>query len=153
MTIDSINSVNKIIIIDSIVIKETKFSVENLNNYLKSKNINDPSYIISQLSLESGEFKSNLFIKYNNICGMKYSKRNSIGKTKGGYAIYKHWTNSVDVFLLWLKNHSLNSNDSKYIYKLKSKHYNNSNGYVNLILKRHKYVIKKYNNIFNKVDN
>lgn len=149
-TINTIN-INKLTLVETAKTTDFKFSVENLNKYLKEKGIDDTSYIIAQFSLESGNFKSNLFINSNNICGMKSGKKRKatvIGRTKSGYAKYANWTNSVDDFLSWLERHSLNPNSSTYIYKLKQKHYNNSSKYANLILKTRSQIKKKYSNIF-----
>jgi len=151
-SIDSIN-VNKVTQVELTKPIETEFSVLNLYNYIKSKGVDDPSYIISQFVLESGNFHSVLFINSNNICGMKTAKKrkvksNVIGRTKSGYARYKNWIYSVDDFFLWMERHSLNPANSNYIYKLKQKHYNSSSNYANLILHTRKVVMKKYSTIF-----
>ena len=148
------NSINETILIDSIKTENKKsindltvFSVENLYNYLIDKGINDPSYIIPQFMIETGNFKSNLFVNANNVCGMRLSKKRkntAIGKTKSGYAKYENWMKGVDDFLLWLKYNSINVSNGNYIYSLKRVNYNKNPRYVGDILKSRKIFMRKY---------
>jgi len=61
--------------------------------------------IIAQALHESGNYKSSLAVKYNNLFGMKQPLQRdtkSIGATPNGYASFNSIEDSVDDLLLWL---------------------------------------------------
>lgn len=117
--------------------KSTTFSVDNLVKYLKLKNAPDPKIMISQFIVETGWFKSKLFLRGNNICGMKLAHKRVTTATGEmfGYASFSHWTDSVDDFLLWLQYHGLYNG---YFDHVQKKSYSENSGYCKLVLKVHK---------------
>ena len=70
--------------------------------------VENPEIVYAQAKLETGWFKSPLFLKHNNPFGMKYAtKREStavyrarIGRIRN-YAGYNHWSDAVKDVALW----------------------------------------------------
>ena len=109
-----------------------------------------PDVVFAQAVLETGHFTSKLFRDSNNLFGMKVpSKREtlSVGKIKGGYAVFENWEKSVNDYLLWqdyiLRNKNINS--QKEYLKLIDRIYAENEKYV-LLLHR---IMSKHQHIFN----
>ena len=84
-------------------LKVSKLSICNLDRYMELLEVSHKDIVLKQIILESGWLKSGLTIKYNNVLGMKLPKTRettAIGE-KLGHAEYKHWTDSIDDYLLW----------------------------------------------------
>ena len=87
-------------------------------SFIKEINVAHPEVVFAQAILESGNFKSQLFIKYNNIFGMKMPEQRptiAIGKTKSGYAIYKSWKHSVIDYAIYQAYSAKGLSQEKYI--------------------------------------
>ena len=105
-------------------IYDQDFSAENLQRLIKIL-CKHPDIVYAQARLESGEFKSRLFLDYNNLFGMKVPgvrPTTAIGWAMG-HAAYKHWSESVYDYMLyqqyyehWLK---IDFNHIDYFYFLK----------------------------------
>ncbi len=80
------------------------FNKDSLSGYMDSVGIKYIPFSIAQSVHETANFRSRLFLEHNNLFGMKLSSYRTsvaIGKTKGGYAIYYSWKDSVlDFFLM-----------------------------------------------------
>lgn len=77
---------------------------ELLYEVINEKNIKHPEVVFAQAIIESGHFKSPLFISKNNLFGMKVPKKRettAVNKGNKGYAKYHSWDSSVDDYLLW----------------------------------------------------
>lgn len=77
---------------------------ELLYEAINEKNIKHPEVVFAQAVIESGHFKSPLFINKNNLFGMKVPKKRettAVNKGNKGYAKYHSWDSSVDDYLLW----------------------------------------------------
>lgn len=77
---------------------------ELLYEVINEKNIKHPEVVFAQAVIESGHFKSPLFINKNNLFGMKVPKKRettAVNKGNKGYAKYHSWDSSVDDYLLW----------------------------------------------------
>jgi len=119
-------------------IKESEFSKELLKKYMGLVYPNSSKVIIKQFILETGWFKSQSFLLYNNICGMKFPRsRATIATGKAmGHAKYEHWTDSIDDYMLWKEYHISNGEDTSDYYKfLNSVGYAEASNYIK-ILKR-----------------
>jgi uncharacterized FlgJ-related protein len=84
--------------ITRIIIKdEIQFSEENLKNLLLELNVRFPHIVLAQAKLESGNFKSHMFLENNNIFGMKEAKRRPTTNkgTQNGHAYYENWKDCV----------------------------------------------------------
>lgn len=107
---------------DTVVIKQDTFSEANLILALYELEIEEPEIVLNQAKLETGNFKSYLFKKSNNLFGFR---------NFNGYKVYKNWKCSVIAYKQWqskkykggnyytfLKNIGY-AEDSLYIKKLK----------------------------------
>lgn len=97
-----------------------------------------PEIVFAQTLIETGYFTSDLLYSENNLFGMKYPrirKTTSSGKSKGGYASYNVWTDSVEDYYLWQKSVLKNKNiDSEEDYlKLLGRIYAEDKKYVDKI--------------------
>lgn len=87
--------------------KETEYvslTHELLYEQINQKNIKFPDIVFAQAVLESGHFKSQLFINQNNLFGMKAPKKRettAINKGKKEYALYNDWDSSIEDYQLW----------------------------------------------------
>jgi len=74
---------------------------------LRSWNCYFPELVLKQMKLETGNFKSNIFLKTNNLMGMTYPmkrKTTAIGKFSSGkynYACYENWIESAKDYLIF----------------------------------------------------
>jgi uncharacterized FlgJ-related protein len=87
-----------------IVIREyNEFSEEKLIEKITELNFRFPHIILAQAKLESGHFKSTIFLENNNMFGMKEAKlRANLAKgTNRGHAYYETWQESVIDYALY----------------------------------------------------
>ena len=97
-----------------IVIREyNEFSEEKLIEKITELNFRYPHIILAQAKLESGHFKSTIFLENNNMFGMKEAKlRANLAKgTNRGHAYYETWQESVIDYALYY---------STYLYKIRT---------------------------------
>jgi flagellum-specific peptidoglycan hydrolase FlgJ len=121
-----------------------------LYEQINQKNIKFPDIVFAQAVLESGHFKSPLFINQNNLFGMRAPKKRettAINKGKKEYALYNDWDSSIDDYQLWqeftLKNKG-NLTRSQY-FALLSRVYASDKRYVTSL----KRVISEHQEILN----
>ena len=87
-----------------IVIREyNEFSENKLIEKITELNFRYPHIILAQAKLESGHFKSTIFLENNNMFGMKEAKlRANLAKgTNRGHAYYETWQESVIDYALY----------------------------------------------------
>jgi uncharacterized FlgJ-related protein len=87
-----------------IVIREyNEFSEEKLIEKITELNFRYPHIILAQAKLESGHFKSTIFLENNNMFGMKEAKlRANLAKgTNRNHAYYDTWQESVIDYALY----------------------------------------------------
>jgi len=77
--------------------KELQFSPNKLKAYILDLNIKFPHIVYAQAKLETGNFKSHIFLNNNNIFGMKQArKRPTTNKgEENGHAYFNSWQESV----------------------------------------------------------
>ena len=113
---------------------------EVLYEQIIQKDIKFPDIVFAQAVLESGHFKSQLFLNNNNLFGMKTPKRRettAINKGKSGYALYKSWDSSVDDYRLWQEFTLKNKEDitEKEYFSLLGRVYASDKSYVETLKK------------------
>ena len=93
--------------------EQNEFSEEKLKAYILELNLKFPHIVFAQAKLESGNFKSNIFIQNNNFFGMKCAKqRPSTNKgEKKGHAYFNSWRDCVVDYAFY---------QAKYLSKIKS---------------------------------
>ena len=77
--------------------EHNEFSEEKLDAYLREINIKFPNIVKAQATLETGYFKSEMFIVNHNLFGMKVAKlrpTTALGENLG-HAFYDNWKQSV----------------------------------------------------------
>lgn len=119
----------------------TQLDDKTLLEVIKMLKIQHPHIVISQARLESGNYKSNIATKNNNLFGMKMPRQRKTTATckKNGYAYYENWIESVKDYKIWQDKYAKNMTEEEYLSYLSDKYSEDSN-YVRKIL----YFCKKY---------
>lgn len=73
------------------------FTQDRLVSMLKDLNVQYPHIVMAQSILESGHFKSGIFLENHNLFGMKEARRRitTAEGTNRNHAYYNHWRESV----------------------------------------------------------
>jgi flagellum-specific peptidoglycan hydrolase FlgJ len=121
----------------------TLFTTNRFIKELKRLNISYPHIVYAQSLLETGHFKSNIFLEGNNLFGMKQARIriNTAEGTYNGHAYYNSWQESVyDYAFFSCRYLSKISSENEYFEYL-SKTYAEDPNYVNKL----KSIIEKEN--------
>jgi uncharacterized FlgJ-related protein len=123
------------------IIYEKKFSKENLVQVIKKIKINYPYIVLGQTIVETGHFKSKIFIENNNLFGMKKSsgRITMSDSTHNGHAYYDNWEDSVYDYALYQSTYLRKIKSEEEYFNYLSRSYAESDEYVKLL----KQVIKK----------
>lgn len=111
---------NDSIVSRAFIYEDVEFSEEALVDYIKNINIKFPDIVLAQAKLESSNFNSDLFIKHNNMFGMKIANNRPTLGVKNDttpYSTYSNWRSSVIDYALY---------QSRYL-----KQYNTKEKYLN----------------------
>lgn len=99
---------------------DSTFSQEALVKYVYSLNVRFPHIILAQAHLESGKFTSGIFVKNNNLFGMRQARlRPTTNKgSRNGFAKYDHWRDSVMDYILYyaVYMHKFKTEEAYYAY-------------------------------------
>ena len=116
---------------------DSTFSQEALVKYVYSLNVRFPHIVLAQAHLESGKFTSGIFVKNNNLFGMRQARlRPTTNKgSRNGFAKYDHWRDSVMDYILYyaVYMHKFKTEEAYYAYLDGS--YANNQHYSKLIRK------------------
>jgi hypothetical protein len=102
-------------------IKIEGFSENKLIEFMKLVEMEYPDIVLAQAKLESGNFTSNRFIKYNALFGFQKSESNIIK--------YKSWKESVIHYKCWQMNR-LKEDENYYNFLIRVKYASDTN-YIN----------------------
>lgn len=96
---ESLSDFEKVMIIK----EQDKFTPEKFKEYILELNIKFPHIVYAQAVLETGSFKSHVFLNNQNLFGMKQAQRRATTNsgTELGHAVYKHWRESVVDYALY----------------------------------------------------
>jgi hypothetical protein len=97
------------------------FSEKNLGQELKKQGVMYPDVAMAQSMLETGYFKSGIFLDNNNLFGMKHPRqRQTLSKGPNrGHASFENWQDSVKDYKMWQDYNKLsNLSKDQYIAKL-----------------------------------
>jgi uncharacterized FlgJ-related protein len=125
-----------------IVIREySGFSEEKLIEKITELNFRYPHIILAQAKLESGHFKSTIFLENNNMFGMKEAKlRANLAKgTNRGHTYYETWQESVIDYALYYSSYLRSINTEGEYFEYLKQNYAEDPTYV----QRLKQIIKK----------
>jgi uncharacterized FlgJ-related protein len=117
-----------------IVIKEyNEFSEKKLIEKIKDLNFKFPHIILAQAKLESGNYKSIVFLENNNLFGMRQAKtRINISKgTNRQHAYYDSWHDSVVDYALYYACYLKNLNSEEQYFDYLRQNYAENSYYVN----------------------
>lgn len=114
-----------------ILAKNSEFTEEVFIWYLEQQDVLFRDIIVSQARLETGNYTSIIFLRNNNLFGMKHPRIRPTVSTRVqfGHATYPHWTDSVDDYVLWYKYH-IHMLDSCYYEFLKEVGYSEDKKYI-----------------------
>jgi uncharacterized FlgJ-related protein len=125
-----------------IVVREyNEFSETKLIEKITELNFKYPHIILAQAKLESGHFKSTIFLENNNMFGMKEAKlRANLAKgTNRGHAYYETWQESVIDYALYYSSYLRSINTEGEYFEYLRQNYAEDVTYV----QRLKQIIKK----------
>ena len=97
------------------------FTDKNLAQELKKQGVMYPDVALAQSMLETGYFKSNIFLDNNNLFGMKHPRqRPTLSKGPNrGHASFNNWQDSVKDYKMWQDYNKLsNLSKDQYVAKL-----------------------------------
>ena len=97
------------------------FSEKNLGQELKKQGVMYPDVAMAQCMLETGYFKSDIFLDNNNLFGMKHPRqRQTLSKGPNrGHASFENWQDSVKDYKMWQDYNKLsNLSKDQYVAKL-----------------------------------
>jgi hypothetical protein len=104
--------------------------------YIQQCKIEHPHIVYSQYKIESGHGTSRLFLKHNNLFGMKYPTRRpttASQRTHNGYSSYECWKHSIHDYALWQAMYARGKSEEEYL-QLLSKIYATDTLYIRKIL-------------------
>lgn len=104
-----------------VLIKESDvFTQEKFVQMIKDINIKYPHIVLAQSMIETGKWKSNIFLENQNLFGMKEAKsRITTAKgTQHNHALYNHWRESVYDYAFYQSRylHNIRSENEYYQY-------------------------------------
>lgn len=119
------------------------FTKENLILELKRLNIKFPHIVMAQSMVETGYWKSDIFIENNNLFGMKEARIrvNTALGTNRNHAYYSDWVSSVLDYAFYQSTYLKNLKTEEQYYDYLSRSYAESNHYIESV----KAMVKKEN--------
>jgi uncharacterized FlgJ-related protein len=130
------NTIEKIVYSDNYLIKQYNepFSEKALNNLLLKLKVKHIDIILNQSKIETGYYKSQVFLENNNLFGMRQPENRittAIGSNLN-HAVYNTWQESVIDYAIYQSTYLKNMNRKEYLLYLHNNYAKNKN-YVNLI--------------------
>ncbi len=117
------------------IVQEISFE-DSVYNYILELNIQHPEVVLRQARIESGNFKSRVFLENNNMFGMKIPNKrpNMVSGSNMGYAVYNNWQESVIDYALYQVYSGKNLSKEDYINMLNN-NYAEDVEYLNKLIK------------------
>lgn len=120
-----------------IVQKADSFNEESFANMLKDLNVRFPHIVMAQSIIETGHWKSKVFLENSNLFGMKEANRR-VSTSKGtqlNHAYYNHWRESVYDYAFYQCRYLGNITTEDEYYQYLGGSYAESPDYVKVIKK------------------
>lgn len=117
--------------------ENNKFSEKELKKLILELNLKFPHIVLAQAKLETGSFKSQIFIENNNLFGMKVARSRPTTNKGEQYehAVFSNWRESVIDYGFWQARFLSNiKNENDYLEYLKQSYAEDPN-YI-IILKQ-----------------
>jgi uncharacterized FlgJ-related protein len=119
-----------------VINSEYRFSKSKLKAYLVELNVRFPHIVYAQARLESGNFKSPIFLENNNLFGMKVARRRPT-TNKGenrGHAYFDSWKECVVDYAFYQAAYLQDlKTDSQYLQYLRTNYAEDPNYYQRLL--------------------
>lgn len=124
-------------------IKDTLAFKDSVLTYLFELRVQHPSIVYAQFVLETGNFTSKIFLKNNNICGMKmpWSRPTTAVGIRDGHAVYKTWQDSIIDYVIYQSCYLRNLTHDEYLERLNS--YAEDEAYLTKVMRIHNTVAAK----------
>jgi len=122
--------------LESHFLTETDFTEYNLRVYCELIGIKHIDIVLKQSKAETGHYKSGVFKKFNNLFGMKVpTQRKTTAKRNINttYAVYSHWSESVQDYLILQRQIMERFQDKDYYETLVKSGYCENEKYVKLL--------------------
>ena len=119
-----------------VLIRETDgFSQERLITMIKELNIKYPHIVLAQSMIETGRWKSKIFLENQNLFGMKEAKMRitTAGGTQYNHAYYSHWRESVYDYAFYQCRYLSKINSEEEYFQYLSASYAEAPDYVNVL--------------------
>lgn len=118
-------------------------------NQILETGIEFPDVVFAQSVLESGHYKSKVYLANNNLFGMKFPRKRetvAIGQNMG-YSVYEFWQTSIEDYMLYQQFFFKNKKITKFQYlKYLDRKYASVPGYSKKLLN----IIDRFQNILYK---
>lgn len=82
----------------------------NIIRELKNQDIKYPEIVLAQAKLETGNYTSNVCLKYNNLFGLRKNNK---------YYKFKHWTQSISAYKRYIQYRYTGGNYYKFLIRIK----------------------------------
>lgn len=131
-------TINKVVRVNKVVysaVVDLPFSEENFMIVMKRFGIRFPEIVLAQAKLETGNFSSKIFLKNNNLFGMKVARTRLTVATgeRHGHANYEHWTYSVMDYALYQSTYAKRVRTRDGYFKFLSRGYAENDRYIESI--------------------
>lgn len=112
-----------------------EFNKEKLIHMLIELNVKYPHIVLAQSIIETGSWRSKIFLENHNLFGMKEarSRPTTAGGTQYNHAYYNHWRESVRDYALYQCRYLSSINSESEYFNYLSSYYAESPHYVNSI--------------------
>lgn len=121
-----------------VIVKQADpFNKEQLASMLKELNVKFPHIVMAQSIIETGRWRSKVFLENNNLFGMKEANRR-VSTSKGtqlNHAYYNHWRESVYDYAFYQCRYLSNINTEDEYYQYLDGSYAEAGDYIQVIKK------------------
>lgn len=119
--------------------KDTQKELQKVAKIIKELNILYPQITLYQVREESGNLKSDLAVRHNNILGLKYrskgKKTYASARLRNGYSRFKSKIDCLRELKLWQREHQVHKLSKKqYIRLLRKVYANGDRNYLKVFL-------------------
>lgn len=111
------------------------FSKDKLVEMLKNLNVKYPHIVLAQSMIETGNWKSKIFLENQNLFGMREAKSRittALG-TQHNHAFYEHWRESVYDYAFYQSRYLHNLKSENEYYQYLSANYAENPNYISAI--------------------
>jgi flagellum-specific peptidoglycan hydrolase FlgJ len=111
------------------------FSRDKFVEMLKELNVKYPHIVMAQSMIETGQWKSKIFVENNNLFGMKEAKMRitTAGGTQYNHAFYNHWRESIYDYAFYQCRYLGHVNSEGEYFQYLAANYAESPNYLNAI--------------------